>query len=43
MISITQDVNFFKIFVVIYVLLITFEPISHYPIIDSAHWFKKYV
>ena len=42
MTSMTQDVNFFfQIFVVIFVLLVTFELISHYSNIDSSHWFKK--
>ena len=28
---------------VIFVLLVTFELISHYPNIDSSHWLRKYV
>ena len=43
MTSMTRDLNFFLIFVVIFVLLVTFELISHYPNVDSSHCFRKYV
>ena len=35
--------NFFLIFVIIFVLLVTFELISHYPNIDSSHWLTHYI
>ena len=43
MTSMTQDLNFFKIFLDIFVILVTFELISHYPKIDSSYWLIKYV
>ena len=43
MTSMTPDQNFFKIFLVTFVLLVTFELISHYPNIDSSHSLRKYV
>ena len=37
----TQDLNFKKKFVVIFVLLVTFELISHHSNIDSSQWLRK--
>ena len=39
----TSMSHFFLIFVIIFVLLVTFELISPYPKIDSSNWLRKCV
>ena len=41
MASMTRFQNFFR-FSNIFVLLVTFELLSHYPNNASSHWLKKY-
>ena len=43
MTSMTQDFRKFKKKLDIFVLLVTFEILSHYPNIDSSHWHKESV
>ena len=38
----TQDFKIFKKFFGIFVLLVTFEIISHYPNIDISHWLNSF-
>ena len=38
-----QDFKIFYNFMDIFVLLVTFEILSHFPIIDSSHWLKEHV
>ena len=41
MISMTQDFKNFKKILDIFVLLVTFEILSHYPNIDISHWLTE--